>query len=101
MAGGISKSLVVLVVLAAVGVTAVTVGAVAGADGAADAEQSVTQLETDNGTNNTTVPLGSQISAFMQATAAETDADVDDGMWTAAFDEIGRASCMERAYTKV
>ena len=48
----------------------------------------------DGATNNTTggSSLGADISAFMQASASEVDGAVDNGMWTAAFNDTENRS---------
>lgn len=56
----------------------------------ASAAQTAEAAQADaNNTSNAT--LGASVSAFMQASAAETEGEVDDGMFAAAFNRSGES----------
>lgn len=74
----------VVVVTALVVLAGVAAGAPAGAlDAVAEPAQS------DAGGNASNASFGASVSAFMQASAAETEGTVDNGMFAAAFNRTG------------
>jgi hypothetical protein len=87
-------TVVLFAVLAALAVAAPAaagpLGPVAGAtDAGVDAAASQANASEANASN---ASLGASVSAFMQASAAETEGEVDDGMFTAAFNRSGERS---------
>lgn len=87
-------TVVLFAVLAALAVAAPAaagpLGPVAGtADAGVDAAVAQANASDANASN---ASLGASVSAFMQASAAETEGEVDDGMFTAAFNRSGEQS---------
>ncbi|MFB6188765.1 MAG: hypothetical protein ABEI57_02675 [Halapricum sp.] len=92
---------VVIVVVAIVGVVTPAVAAPVTDGSAGDLTRTAPQRvfsddsnvnDTTNGTTNTTAPMGSQISAFMQSTTAQAHDSVETGMWVARFNATNQTA---------
>lgn len=91
----------VIVVVAIVGVVAPAVAAPVADGSAGDLTRTAPQRvfsddsnvnDTTNETSNTTAPMGSQISAFMQSTTAQAHDSVETGMWVARFNATNQTA---------
>lgn len=79
------RAVTLLVVLVVIGATA-PLGALATPDGGEQITGAVAgQPETD--TENTTVGFGASVSAFVQTSAADAEGEVNDGVFSARFEE--------------
>jgi len=65
----------------------VAIGIATGPVGGADAPQATNQT----GENETETKMGAQLTAFMQASAAETNDTVESGMWKAEFEQANES----------
>lgn len=59
--------------------------------GAAAAQQTTAATDTQT-TEGETAPMGTQLTAFMQHSAAEANDSVEDGMWLAAFERANESA---------
>jgi hypothetical protein len=85
----VAVAVALLVVTAGIAVTGPVTGATAA--GAATPTPTEAPSTVENGTNES--QLGASVSAFMQASAAETEGSIDNGMWKAGY---ARANASER-----
>ncbi|MEF8825156.1 MAG: hypothetical protein V5A27_02265 [Halapricum sp.] len=81
------QTVVLVVVLAVAGVVAPVIATPAPDQGDAGQSKAFESLAGENETTNGTAPLGSQISAFMESTAASADSSMEAGTWEARFNE--------------
>ena len=56
--------------------------------------------DTGNETGNGTSPFGTQLTVFMQRSAAETNDTVDSGMWEAAFEDANESKRARLAHDR-